>query len=104
MENQIKKLLLNSLRSFFLRVKELLSRKYRKHKIHQRETMIIMDRISVISNMHPELSKYLNDIPEFTSNVNDSAIRLADLRKYNNRLLELLEKYEVESHKSSWFI
>jgi hypothetical protein len=54
--------------------------------------------------MHPELSKYLNDIPEFTSNVNDSAIRLADLRKYNNRLLELLEKYEVESHKSSWFI
>ena len=41
--------------------------------------------------------KYLNEMPEFPFNVNDSEIRLADLMNYNNSLLELLEKYELES-------
>lgn len=104
MENQIKKLSLNSFQTFFLRVQELVSYKHRTRKIHQLETMKIMDRILEIKKRHPELSKYLNEMPEFPANVNDSEIRLADLRKYNNNLLELLEKYELESTKSSWFI
>jgi hypothetical protein len=66
--------------------------------------MKMKDRISKIGTRHPELSKYLNDMPEFSHNLNDPKIRLRDLRGYKNHLLELLEKYELESHKDSWFI
>ena len=104
MENQIKKLSLNSSQTFFLRLQELVSYKRRNHRIHQLETMKIMDRISEIGKKHPELSKYLNEMPEFRPDINDSEIKLADLRRYNNHLLELLEKYEMESNKDSWFI
>ena len=104
MENQIKKLSLNSFQAFFLRLQELVSYKRRNHKIHQLETMKIMDRISEIGKRHPELSKYLNEMPEFPPDINDSEIKLADLRRYNNNLLELLEKYELESQKNYWFI
>lgn len=63
-----------------------------------------MDRIMEIKNRHPELSKYLNKIPEFRPNVYDSENRLADIRKYNMSLLNLLDKYEQEVNKESWFI
>ncbi len=63
-----------------------------------------MDRIMEIKNRHPELSKYLNKMPEFRTSVNDSENRLADIRKYNISLLDLLDKYEVEVSKESWFI
>jgi len=63
-----------------------------------------MNRILEIKNRHPELSKYLNKIPEFRPNEKDSEIRLADLRKYHTKLLELLEKYELELNKRFWFI
>lgn len=86
---------------FFDRLKSMVSYKRRNEKIHQEETMKIINRIQEIKTRHPELSKYLNEMPEFPPKVNDSEIRLADLMKYNNSLLELLEKYESESNKSS---
>lgn len=104
MKIHVKKSALNNFQTFFHQVQEFVSSKHRNHQAYQRETMRIMDRIAVIRNRHPELSKYLNEMPEFPSNENDSEIRLVDLRNYNNHLLELLEKYEQESHKDSWFI
>lgn len=74
------------------------------YRIHQLETGKILARIREIKKKRPELSKYLNEIPEIPTNRNDSPIKLADLRKYHNQLLELLEKYELESNKRYWFI
>jgi hypothetical protein len=82
----------------------LVSAKRRKYKLHQLEINKIMKRILEIKKKRPELSKYLNEIPEFSTNENDSEIKLADLRRYHTRLLELLEKYESESNKRYWFI
>lgn len=86
---------------FFHRLKSLVSYKRRNEKIHQEETMRIMNRIQEIKTKHPELTKYLNEMPEFPPEVNDSEIKLADLIKYNNSLMELLKKYESESNKKS---
>lgn len=61
--------------------------------------MKILNRILEIKNRYPELLKYLNRIPEFRTNVEDSEIRMADLRRYHIYLLELLEKYELEVKK-----
>lgn len=63
-----------------------------------------MARILEIKKKRPELSRYLDEMPEFPVNENDSKIKLADLRRYHNNLLELLEKYELESNKRYWFI
>ncbi|WP_043023868.1 hypothetical protein [Fluviicola taffensis] len=79
-----------------------MSRSKRKRaEVHQQETMKIMDRISEIKNKHPELIKYLNEMPQFPTSANDSEIRLKDLMQYHNSLLELLEKYELESSTHS---
>lgn len=104
MENQIKKSTVTSFHTFFLRLKELVSYKRRNQKIHQLETMKIMERISEIERSHPELSIYLNEMPEFPSSINDSEIKSSDLRNYHNHLLDLLEKYEQESDKPTLFI
>jgi len=63
-----------------------------------------MKRILEIKKKRPELSKYLNEMPESPFNKNDSEIKLADWRRYHTHLLELLEKYESESNKRYWFI
>lgn len=97
MENPIKKSVSNRFQRCVRYLKGMLSSKCRNQRIHQAETMRIMHRISEIKERHPELIKYLNEMPEFPFNVNDSKIRLADLMNYNNSLLELLEKYELES-------
>lgn len=104
MENQANRSVSKNFRTFFRRFRGLTNIKRRNFKIHEIETKRITDRILEIKNRHPELSKYLNKIPEFRSNADDSEIRLADIRKYNVSLLELLDKYELESHKTSWFI
>lgn len=104
MENQADKSLLKTVHKFFHRSGGLISVKRRKYRLHQLETKKILNRILEIKNRHPELSKYLNRIPEFRTNVEDSEIRMADLRKYHTHLLELLEKYELESKKRFWFV
>lgn len=63
-----------------------------------------MARIMEIKKKRPELSRYLDEMPEFPPDKNDSPIKLADLRRYHNKLLELLEKYELEANKRYWFI
>jgi hypothetical protein len=104
MGNQSKKLALNSFQAYSYRFRGLISAKRKNYRMHQLETMKIMSRILEIKKKRPELSKYLDEMPEFPQNVNDSEIRLADLRKYHNDLLELLEKYELEAKKRFWFI
>ena len=100
MSNQDKKLQPMRFHLFFHRLKSLVSYKHRNEKIHREETMKIMNRIQEIKTKHPGLTKYLNEMPEFPPDVNDSEIKLADLIKYNNSLLELLKKYESESTTS----
>lgn len=95
---------MKNFRIFLHRSGELISVKGRNYKTHQLETRRITDRILEIKKNHPELSKYLNMIPEFKSHANDSETRLADLRKYQVKLLDLLEKYEIESDQRFWFI
>jgi hypothetical protein len=100
MENQADKSLLKSFRTFLHRSRGgMISVKRRNYQIHKLETKKILNRILAIKNRHPELSKYLNRIPEFRTNVEDSKIRMADLRKYHAYLVELLEKYELELKK-----
>lgn len=97
MENPVKKMKPNRFQRCVHYLRGMWSPKYRNQRIHQAETMRIMDRISEIKERHPELIKYLNEMPDFPVNITDSKIRLADLMNYNNSLLELLEKYELES-------
>lgn len=104
MGNQEKKSVLKGLWDFASSLPGILSAKRRKFKIHELETRRITDRIREIKNRRPELSKYLSKIPEFRSSTNDSEIRLADIRKYNVNLLALLDEYELEVNKESWFI
>ena len=104
MENQVSNSLLNRFRKFVGSSLGFLSRKHRVYRIHQAETNKILARILEIKKNRPELSKYLNEMPEIHTNRKDSSIKLADLRKYHNQLLELLEKYELESKKKYWFI
>ena len=104
MKNQVKKSPVNNFRTFFGRLKKMTDLKRRNQQNRQVETLRIMDRISQIRNRHPELAVYLNAIPEFPPSADDSEIKLADLRRYRNNLLELLEKYELESDKHILFI
>jgi|GEM_PF-6529746 len=100
MENQAEKSLLESFRTFLHRSRGgMMSVRRRNYQIHKLETKKILNRILEIKNRHPELSKYLNRIPEFRTNVEDSKIRMADLRKYHAYLLVLLEEYELELKK-----
>ncbi|WP_341905236.1 hypothetical protein [Fluviicola taffensis] len=100
MENQADKSLLKNVGIFPHRSRGgMISVRRRNYRIHQLETQKILNRILEIKNRHPELSKYLNRIPEFRPNREDSEIRMADLRRYHNNLLELLEKYELELKK-----
>ena len=104
MENQTDKSLIKSFRTFLHRSRGgMISINLRNYRIHKLETKKILIRILEIKNRHPELSKYLNRIPEFRTNVEDSEIRMADLRKYHTHLLELLEKYELELKKQFRF-
>jgi hypothetical protein len=96
MENSVKNTSSNRFQACFVYLKGLFTSRHRKEKTHQLETMRIMKRISEIKEKRPELVKYLNEMPDFPLNANDSEIRLADLRKYHNSLLELLEKYDLE--------
>jgi hypothetical protein len=104
MENQVREPAGNTIRTFFYWIRNRVSQKHRKQHIHQLETTRILDRILEIKNRRPELSRYLNEMPEFPENSTDSKMRLADIRKYHNRLLELLEKYDLELQRDSWFI
>lgn len=97
MENQVSNSLLSRFRNLVSFFVGFLSTKHRIYRVHQAETRRILARILEIKKKRPELSKYLNEMPEFPTNRNDSPIKLADLRKYHNQLLELLEKYELES-------
>ena len=97
MENPVKKSRPNRFQRCVHYLNGIWNPGYRNQRIHQAETMRIMDRISEIKERHPELIKYLNEMPEFPMNVNDSKIKLADLMNYNNSLLELLEKYDLEA-------
>lgn len=99
MEKQIKNPSSNSFQASYHRLLALVSHKHRKQRINQLEIKKRMDRILEIKNKHPELSKYLNRIPEFLPNMHDSELKLATLRKYNDQLLELLEKYTLEAKK-----
>lgn len=104
MENQISNTLGNRFRKLVGSSLGFLSTKHRKFKIHQVETRKILARIMEIKKNRPELSRYLDEMPEFPPHENDPEIRLADLRGYHIRLLDLLEKYELESSKGYLFI
>ena len=104
MENQVNKSVLNGFQKFFRCFHGFLSVKQRNYKIYQLEAGRITNRILEIKDRHPELSKYLSKVPDFRINANDSRSKLAEIRKYNLNLLELLDKYELELNKESWFI
>ncbi|MGV3611923.1 MAG: hypothetical protein ACO1N0_13285 [Fluviicola sp.] len=104
MENQENKSAVTGFQKLAQRFQGLIRSKRRNFKIHELEARRITNRIREIKNRRPELSKYLSKIPEFRSNTNDSEIRLADIRKYNVNLLKLLDEYELELNKESWFI
>lgn len=85
---------------FFKRWTALASYTRRNEEMCRVETTRIMNRISEIKIRHPELSKYLNEMPEFHQTTH-SKIMLTDLVNYSNSLFNLLDKYERESKRVS---
>ena len=57
----------------------------------------ILEFTMLIRDKHPELSKYLNEMPITIPEVNKPEITLKILSDYKNSLIQLLDKY-VENH------
>lgn len=57
----------------------------------------ILEITMLIRDKHPELSKYLNEMPITIPEVNKPEITLKILSDYKNSLIQLLDKY-VENH------
>jgi hypothetical protein len=64
----------------------------RKNELHSK----IMKVTMTIKEEHPELSKFLDEMPETIPNEKDPEIVLMDLKKYFDSLSDILAKYKVE--------
>ena len=56
----------------------------------------IIDITMLIQKKHPELSKYLAEMPVTIPDVKSPEIDVENLQKYYNSLKDLLSKYEFE--------
>ena len=57
----------------------------------------ILEILSKIQNEHPELTKYLKEMPVTYAETASDEIKLSHLKRYYNSLNELLESY-AEQH------
>ncbi len=56
----------------------------------------IMDLIGKINDKHPELAKYLDEMPMTIPDLKNPTIDLAVLEAYHNSLCILLKKYDLK--------
>jgi len=57
----------------------------------------ILDLSMMIKNTYPELSKYIEELPDIVSNYPQSEIKRVELHNYYQTLISILKKY-IEVH------
>lgn len=61
----------------------------------------IINVIKDINKSHPELSKYLGEMPVKSSETVDPEVNLKNLQEYYNSLVQLLKNYDLEQRQKT---